>query len=183
MISRSRHVSMLRSCARSPARSAPSPIQCPEPSSPSTGPQPPAVTVTPLLHRPITFDPVPAITSIPGPPWNAASSAISSSPATRISPLTTERSVLSAHARAASLELPASPMQVRSTASSATDAFAAAARTSSCSRAVATSSPTLISFTVSPAASPSTRASSAKRHRVFVPPASIAKYKLIIHQN
>ena len=73
----SMQVSTPRSCARSADLIASTPIQWPEPSSPSIGPQPPAVCIVPSVQRPTMFDPVPAITSTPGPPWNAASSAIS----------------------------------------------------------------------------------------------------------
>ena len=128
----------------------------------------------PFAQRPITFDPVPAMIRIPGPPWNAASSAISSSPHSSSSPLTIAPSVDSAQARTAGLELPASPMHVRVTESSVTPALAAPSRNSSSSRAVAVSSHTVISLTVAPAASPSTRVSSATHNRVFVPPPSIA---------
>lgn len=56
------------------------PIQWPEPSSPTAGPQPPALLVWPNGARATMLDPVPAMARMPGPPWKAASRAISSSP-------------------------------------------------------------------------------------------------------
>ena len=164
-----------RSCARSAARIASSPIHVPDPSSPSTGPQPPAPKSLARSERPIAFDPVPATTRIPGPPAKAASSAISSSPHSSNSPATSSVDRPPAHARTAGLLIPASPKHVRVICPSETPAAAATSASIACSRAVASASETRISFTVPVVARASTRVSSASRHCVLVPPASMAR--------
>ena len=155
------------------------PIHVPDPSSPSTGPQPPAPKVSPASVRPMAFDPVPATTSIPGPPAKAASSAISSSPQIKSSPETELERTRLAHARTAGLLIPASPRQVREMWLSETPAAAATSASIACRRAVASGSPTRMSFTVPAVARARTRVSSVSRHRVPVPPASMARKKLI----
>src|SRR5581483_3993587 len=178
-ISRSRHVSTPLSRARKQARIASSPIHVPEPSSPSTGPQPPAPTVVPFAQRPVTCDPVPAMTSTPAPPRKAASSAICSSPVMMVLPLTSSARIVCAQRRTSSLEDPASPKQVPATESPVMPADPSASRTIIRSPSVAARSPTFISFTVGPEDCPSTRDSSAIQHSVLVPPPSSAtKYDI-----
>ena len=168
-----------RSCARRAARIASSPIQYPEPSSPSIGPQPPAPNSSPFADRPIALFPVPAITRIPRPPANPASSAISSSPHRISSPRTISARLRRAHACTAGPLQPASPKQVRVTWPSDAPAAAAASANIARNRAVASSSETRINFTVPVAARARTPLSSASKHRVLVPPASIARNKLM----
>ena len=56
--------------------SARRPIHAPLPSSPQTGPQPPQRAVVPDGPRPNATEPVPLMSSTPGPSPNASSSAI-----------------------------------------------------------------------------------------------------------
>ena len=146
-----------RPAPAAPPESPPARSSSPSPRRPAPAPSRPRRKLSPLADRPIAFDPVPAITSIPGPPANAASSAISSSPHRISSPATTAVTARRAHACTAGLLTPASPKHVRSTCPSETPAAAAASASIACSRAVASGSETRISFTVPVVARASTR--------------------------
>ena len=64
-----RSANSLGACAsteRRAARTASRPIQKPLPSSPKYGPQPPTRNIEPFLSRPMTMDPVPAMSKTPG---------------------------------------------------------------------------------------------------------------------
>src|SRR5580704_9260592 len=116
---------------------------------------------------------------IPGPPRKAPSRAISSSPASRTLPPTDLPISRSAHSRTASMVTPAMPMQVWVTSARLAPAASETSVSMACSRAEASASPTRINFTLPVVARPRTWFSSARRHLVLVPPASIARKRLI----
>ena len=119
------------------------PIQWPEPSSPTAGPHPPALAVRPSGARATMLDPVPAMARMPGPPWKAASRAISSSPErTRRLAGTRVAKVRAVHWRTMGMEMPARPMQVPVMSESKTPARVLTSERRSWRRVVARSSPT-----------------------------------------
>ena len=179
LITSSNPVSTPRSLAQNPNLTASRPIQYPDPSSPTPGPQPPHWYFRPSLPRPNTTDPVPPITKTPLPPKNAASSAISSSPQTSTSPLTISPTTRPAHSLTSAIPNPATPTQVLVTSCKFTPASTATARSTPRSRSVATSCATRVSFTVPHCARPSTCVSSPTQQSVLVPPESSATNKLI----
>ncbi len=113
--SRSARSSPTSSAARSTARTAARPIQCADPSSETANPQPPARAIFPCASRPKTIEPVPAITITPGPLPKAASSAISMSPTTLISPGIISATILHTLLAISGRPAPAAPMHARST--------------------------------------------------------------------
>ena len=161
---------------RTTADSAERPIQKPPPSSPSRYPQPPARAACPAPFRPYAIDPVPATTTTPGSSPAPATSATSASLTTSVCVLKPMRRMMPRTASAsAGRSTPAIPRQIAAgRTSGASGCCESAASMTWCSTFSTSSSPADCRFAPPPRASAITvPASSASRHTVFVPPASI----------
>lgn len=131
------------SLARSKADTAERPIQCADPSSPIAKPHPPARRVCPPRLRPYANEPVPALTTTPGPVSKAASSAICISPTTSIGLARTSPNIWRTLPANSARPAPAPPIHVRSTCCGVMPAAAQACRTEACRDSVARAGPTL----------------------------------------